>query len=135
MNPQFEVLGIGRTPMSSEEFRNKNGEAAAKSKDTRDFSESRWEDFEQRLHYMVGDINDPNLYSQLRVRLEEMEKNGSSPNHFKRLHRTRASVRRASGFVLTGKPEVIGSSVGVSEKLACAHGILGASNLGTLRGR
>ena len=81
MNPQFEVLGIGRTPMSSEEFRKKNGEAAAKSKDTRDFSESGWEDFEQRLHYMVGDINDPNFYSQLRVRLGEMEKNGSSPNH------------------------------------------------------
>jgi glucose-6-phosphate 1-dehydrogenase len=81
MNPQFEVLGIGRTPMNSEEFRKKNGGAAAKSKDTRDFSESGWEDFEQRLHYMVGDINDPNVYSQLRVRLEEMEKNGSSPNH------------------------------------------------------
>jgi glucose-6-phosphate 1-dehydrogenase len=81
MNPQFEVLGIGRTPMSSEEFRKKNGEAAAKSKDTRNFSESGWEDFEQRLHYMVGDINDPNFYSQLRDRLREMEKNGSSPNH------------------------------------------------------
>jgi glucose-6-phosphate 1-dehydrogenase len=81
MNPQFEVLGIGRTPMSSEEFRKKNGQAAAKSKDTRDFSESRWEDFEQRLHYMVGDINDPNFYSQLRGRLEEMEKKVSSPNH------------------------------------------------------
>ena len=37
MNPQFEVLGIGRTPMSTEEFRKKTGEAAAKSKDTRDF--------------------------------------------------------------------------------------------------
>src|SRR2546425_3622754 len=35
MNPQFEVLGIGRTPMSSEEFRRKTGEAAAKSKDMR----------------------------------------------------------------------------------------------------
>ncbi len=81
MNPQFEVLGIGRTPMSSEEFRKKNGEAAAKSKDTRDFSESGWEDFEQRLHYMVGDINDPKFYSQLRDRLQEMERNGSSPNH------------------------------------------------------
>src|SRR4029077_10697032 len=81
MNPQFEVLGIGRTPMSSEEFRKKNGEAAAKSKDTRDFSESGWEDFEQRLHYMVGDINDPNFYPRLRDRLQEMEKNGSSPNH------------------------------------------------------
>ena len=81
MNPQFEVLGIGRTAMSSEEFRKKSGEAAGKSRDTRDFSESGWEDFEQRLHYMVGDINDPNFYPRLRVRLEEMEKNGSSPNH------------------------------------------------------
>src|SRR5258707_12412081 len=81
MNPQFEVLGIGRTPMGSEEFRKKSGEAAANSKDTRDFSESGWTDFEQRLHYMVGDINDPKFYSQLRDRLQEMEKNGSSPNH------------------------------------------------------
>ena len=81
MNPEFEVLGIGRTPMGSEEFRKKTGEAAAESKDTRNFSEPRWADFEHRLHYMVGDINDPKFYSQLRVRLEEMEKNGSSPNH------------------------------------------------------
>src|SRR5579863_9069867 len=81
MNPQFEVLGIGRTPMSPEEFRKKTGEASAKSKDTRDFSDLGWEDFEQRLHYMVGDINDPKFYPRLRVRLEEMEKNGSSPNH------------------------------------------------------
>jgi glucose-6-phosphate 1-dehydrogenase len=81
MNPEFEVLGIGRTPMSSEEFRKRTGVAAAKSKDTRGFSPSGWTDFETRLHYMVGDINDPNWYAQLRVRLEEMEKNGSSPNH------------------------------------------------------
>src|SRR5271163_4413126 len=81
MNPQFEVLGIGRTPMSSEEFRKKTGEAAAKSKDTRDFSESGWAHFEGRLHYMEGDINAPNFYPQLRNRLEEMEKGGSSANH------------------------------------------------------
>src|SRR5260370_6868640 len=81
MNPQFEVLGIGRTPMSPEEFRKKTREAAAKSKDTRDFIESGWEDFEQRLYYMVGDINDSNFYPRLRDRLQEMEKNGSSPNH------------------------------------------------------
>jgi hypothetical protein len=31
----------------------------------------------------------------------------SSDHRFKRLHLTRASVRRASGFVLTGKPEVM----------------------------
>jgi glucose-6-phosphate 1-dehydrogenase len=81
MNPEFEVLGIGRTPMSSEVFRKKTGEAAAKSKDTRDFSESGWADFQSRLHYMEGDINNLSFYPQLRDRLEEMEKNGSSPNH------------------------------------------------------
>jgi glucose-6-phosphate 1-dehydrogenase len=62
MNPEFEVLGIGRTPMSSEEFRRKTGEAAAKAKDTRNFSESGWADFETRLNYMTGDINDPKFY-------------------------------------------------------------------------
>jgi glucose-6-phosphate 1-dehydrogenase len=43
--------------------------------------EPGWTDFETRLRYMVGDISDPKFYAQLRVRLEEMEKNGSSPNH------------------------------------------------------
>ena len=66
MNPEFEVLGIARTPMSSEEFRKKTGEAAAKSKDTRDYSESGWTGFETRLHYMEGNINNPNFYPQLR---------------------------------------------------------------------
>ena len=68
LNPEFEVLGIGRTPMSSEEFRKKIEEAAAKSRDTRGFSESGWENFEQRLQYMVGDINDPSFYPRLRDR-------------------------------------------------------------------
>ncbi len=81
MNPEFEVLGIGRTPMSSEEFRKKAAEAAAKSKDTRDFSASGWTDFETRLNYMVADINDPKFYPRLRAHLEETETNGSSPNH------------------------------------------------------
>src|SRR5690242_12198970 len=81
MNPEFEVLGVGRTEMSSEEFRKKMRESASKSKDTRYFSEERWQDFERRLHYLVGDINDPAFYSQLKSKLEEMAKKGSSPNH------------------------------------------------------
>lgn len=76
MNPEFEVLGVGRTEMSSEDFREKMREAASKSKDARDFSESGWADFEKRLNYMVGDINDSQFYSQLKKRLEEMEKKG-----------------------------------------------------------
>src|ERR1700733_6051571 len=53
MNPQFEVLGVGRTEMSSEEFRAKMREGASKSSDARNFNESQWKEFEQRLHYFV----------------------------------------------------------------------------------
>ncbi len=69
MNPQFEVLGVGRTEMSSEEFRAKLREGASQSSDTRDFDESHWKEFEQRLHYFVGDISDDQFYARLRERL------------------------------------------------------------------
>src|SRR3984893_14731161 len=58
MNPQFEVLGVGRTQMTSEDFRAKMREAVSKASDTRNFNDSQWKEFEQRLHYFVGDITD-----------------------------------------------------------------------------
>ena len=80
MNPQFEVLGVGRTPMTSEEFRAKMREAASQSSDARDFNESHWKDFERRLHYFVGDLKDDQFYTRLRERLGEMERSASTPN-------------------------------------------------------
>src|SRR5712672_3457941 len=70
MNPQFEVLGVGRTPMSSEDFRAKLRDAASKSSDIRDFSESGWSKFESLLHYFVGDINDAQFGTRLRKQLD-----------------------------------------------------------------
>jgi glucose-6-phosphate 1-dehydrogenase len=81
MNPQFEVLGVGRTQMSSEEFRAKLREGTAKSSDTRDFNESHWKEFEQRLHYFAGDIADQQFYARLRDRMGEARKSVSKPNH------------------------------------------------------
>jgi glucose-6-phosphate 1-dehydrogenase len=81
MNPQFEVLGVGRTRMTSEEFRAKLREAVPQSSDTRDFSEEHWKEFEQRLHYFSGDITDDKFYARLRDRLGEMGKSLSAPNH------------------------------------------------------
>jgi len=80
MNPQFEVLGVGRTAMSSETFREKMREAVGNSSDARGFNESGWHEFENRLHYLVGDVNDEQFYSRLRDRMEAMERAGSSPN-------------------------------------------------------
>ncbi len=81
MNPQFEVLGVGRTEMSSEEFRAKLREGAEQSGDTRGFNEAQWKEFEKRLHYFVGDPNDDQFYVRLRERLGEMEKSVANPNH------------------------------------------------------
>jgi glucose-6-phosphate 1-dehydrogenase len=81
MNPQFEVLGVGRTKMTSEEFRAKLRESAAKSSDTRDFNESHWKEFEQRLHYFAGDITDDQFYDRLRERMSDARKSVSKPNH------------------------------------------------------
>ena len=81
MNPDFEILGTGRTPMSDEQFRAKMREAASKASDTRDFSESVWQEFAKRLHYFAGDITDPQFFNRLRDQLNQMRQSGSSPNH------------------------------------------------------
>ena len=81
MNPRFDVLGVGRTPMTSEQFRARVRESAAKSKEARDFTPEHWADFEQRLFYFAGDPNDPTFYPRLRAQLEQMRGAGSSANH------------------------------------------------------
>ena len=81
MNPKFDVLGIGRTPMTSEEFRARMHSAAATSKDAHNFTEEQWSDFEKRLSYLPGDVSDPTFYPKLRKELAQMRAKGSSGNH------------------------------------------------------
>ncbi len=81
MNPEFEVLGVGRSEMSSEEFRAKLREGAAQSSDARDFNEQQWKEFEKRLHYFVGDPTEDQFYTRLREHLGEMEKSVNTHNH------------------------------------------------------
>ncbi|HTA69911.1 MAG TPA: glucose-6-phosphate dehydrogenase [Bryobacteraceae bacterium] len=102
MNPQFEVLGIGRTPMQSEDFRAKMREALAGSSDARDFTESGWQKFENRLNYYVGDINDKKFYAQLREQLDQMQRAGSSPNRLFYV----ATPASAAGPVIEGLAQV-----------------------------
>jgi glucose-6-phosphate 1-dehydrogenase len=80
MNPKVDVLGIGRTPMNSEVFRVRMHDAAALSKEARNFSEAHWTDFAKRLSYVVGDPNDAGFYPRLRAQLEEMRAADGSGN-------------------------------------------------------
>jgi glucose-6-phosphate 1-dehydrogenase len=79
-NRNFDVLGIGRTKLSDEDFRGRLREGAASSKETRNFSGDGWDDFSKRLHYLVGDANQADFYPHLKTRIEEMQKNGASGN-------------------------------------------------------
>ena len=81
MHPDVDVVGVGRTPMTNEEFRKRMHDAVAGSKETYHFNETQWADFESRLSYLVGDLNDPAFYPKLREHLEEMRSAGSSGNH------------------------------------------------------
>jgi glucose-6-phosphate 1-dehydrogenase len=80
MDRDFDVVGIGRTDMTDEQFRARMREAAAESKETRRFDDWRWMTFESRLKYMVGDPNDLDFYPKLRELLDSMREAGSSPN-------------------------------------------------------
>jgi len=80
MHHRFNVLGVGRTRISSEGFRERMREAASISNDARGFTDWCWADFERRLDYFVGDPNDSAFYPQLREHLEALEKSGASPN-------------------------------------------------------
>ena len=72
MNPFFQVIGTGRTEMTSEQFRKDMHDAAKASRDTRDFNDTRWEWFSERLHYIPGDIKDPKLFSAIAAKLDSL---------------------------------------------------------------
>lgn len=77
---RFEVLGIGRTPMSNAEFRESMRESTKHSRDAREYSDVAWDFFAERLQYMVGDITHPDFYAALAKKLEDMGNAGSSRN-------------------------------------------------------
>ncbi len=79
-NPNFEVLGIGRTKLTDDDLRSRLREGAATSKDARNFTEEGWKDFAGRLHYLIGDANKADFYPHLKAKIEEMQKNGASRN-------------------------------------------------------
>jgi glucose-6-phosphate 1-dehydrogenase len=78
--PNFQVLGIGRTKLADDDFRGRLREGAATSKDTRNFSDERWADFADRLHYLVGDASRRDFFPHLEAKIEELQKNGASKN-------------------------------------------------------
>jgi glucose-6-phosphate 1-dehydrogenase len=72
--PGFAVIGISRTPMANDAFRDHMKESVAKFLEDSPFDEELWKSFAQGLFYMAGDVNDAGMYQSLADCLGGIEK-------------------------------------------------------------
>jgi glucose-6-phosphate 1-dehydrogenase len=72
LSPGFAVLGMSRTPMSDDQFREQMCGSVSKYLENAPFDPEVWKGFAQSLFYMPGDVNDPASYQKLSQRLEEI---------------------------------------------------------------
>jgi len=75
------ILGVGRSPMTDDEFHAQVRDALKDSKKIDHLDEETWRKFSERLHYMSGELDDKNTYQQITGRLEELASEGASKNH------------------------------------------------------
>jgi glucose-6-phosphate 1-dehydrogenase len=73
LSPGFAVVGISRTTMSDDQFREKMRESVQKYLEDSPFDNDVWAGFSQGLYYMAGDDHDPATYAQLATRLAGIE--------------------------------------------------------------
>ena len=65
----FAIVGNSRTPMSDEDYRERMREAVKQFSEDGDFDEELWKRFAANLHYVAGDVKDPQLYLSLKEKV------------------------------------------------------------------
>src|SRR5437868_769266 len=65
----FAIVGNSRTPMTDEDYRARMREAVKQFSEDGDFDEELWKRFAANLHYVAGDVKEPNLYQALREKV------------------------------------------------------------------
>src|SRR5690242_21155320 len=70
----FAVVGVSRTPMNDEQFREKMRDAVQHFSEDTEFSPEVWEAFAHSLYYVPGDIGYAEAYQRLAAKLAEVEK-------------------------------------------------------------
>ena len=80
MPSHYVVLGLGRKPMSDEEFRATVREGVVKHS-RQALIEDTWAAFADHLFYMAGENDDPHTYVKLKARAEELERTFQLPGN------------------------------------------------------
>ena len=81
LSREFAVVGIGRTPMTTEEARKKYSEDF-KQFATGAIDPDLWEWFVRRLQYVSGDFNDDATFDRLKETLAKVDKDQSTHGNF-----------------------------------------------------
>jgi glucose-6-phosphate 1-dehydrogenase len=71
--PGFAVIGVSRTPLSDDQFREHMRESVSKYLEDSPFDEDLWRSFAQGLFYMPGDVADQSAYQRLGGCLGEVQ--------------------------------------------------------------
>jgi glucose-6-phosphate 1-dehydrogenase len=69
----FAVVGISRTALSDDQFRDKMLEAVKNFSEDTKFDQDVWDGFARGIFYLAGDIGDADLYHRLAAKLSEIE--------------------------------------------------------------
>ena len=69
----FAVVGISRTPLSDDQFRDKMRESVEQFSEDTKLDEEVWSAFARGLFYIAGDIADAGLYQRLSEKLGQIE--------------------------------------------------------------
>jgi glucose-6-phosphate 1-dehydrogenase len=70
---EFAILGLGRTPMSDEEFREKMKSSVVEFSESKSVDEEVWRSFAAGIRYLPSNIDQPESYVELAKRLEEVD--------------------------------------------------------------
>ena len=82
LSREFSVVGIGRTPLTNEAFREQLTQDIQRFA-TQKVDGARWADFASRIYYVQGDLQDAGLYERIAAQLKEIDtKHGTGGNYF-----------------------------------------------------
>src|SRR5438105_10809400 len=70
----FSVVGISRTAMTDDAFREKMRESVQQFVGDGAFDAEVWNSFAQGVFYLAGDVGDPEAYKRLAARIAEISK-------------------------------------------------------------
>jgi glucose-6-phosphate 1-dehydrogenase len=73
LHPGTRVIGVARTPMSDEEFRDRLYQGVVEYARLKPKMLSLWQEFVTRVSYMPGGYDDPQTYRRLGARLDQPE--------------------------------------------------------------